>query len=138
MDLKLQEHSLRELQEAINAQQEGRQPNFFLEEAELLSAECNILIERIQKEHGIVQTVIVPSVGDHDTADHEVQQHAVGVDQHAAMNSSLAGTSVSRSAVTSPAATVPAIISIAATATAYHGLVKCCGAGLVKKLNSHF
>ena len=74
MDLKLQEHSLRELQEAINAQQEGRQPNFFLEEADLLTAECYILIERIQKEHSNVHT----GTGDHDPACHEVQQYAVG------------------------------------------------------------
>ena len=106
MDLKLQEHSLRELPEAINAQQEGRQPNFFLEEADLLTAECYILMRGFRKNIAmcilglVITTLLVMRFSN----------------MQLAINSSLAGNTVTRSAVTSPAATIPVIIGSAATA----------------------
>jgi hypothetical protein len=61
MDLKLQEHTLQEMQEVVQAKQEGRQPYLFLEDTDMLISECNSLCERIQKAHVNVQTVIFSS-----------------------------------------------------------------------------
>ena len=49
MALRLHKHTLQEMQEAFTSKQQGRKPNFFMPNTNLLLAECNILCDKIIK-----------------------------------------------------------------------------------------
>jgi hypothetical protein len=109
MALKLQKYTLHAGLEAFTAQQEGRQPNLFQEDADMLIAECNILCGRIQKDEGNEHSVIDPGDSDHGNAGHVLQQHADWGDKTSAGTSSFPSTAETRSTATDLAVSSPAI-----------------------------